>query len=393
MLGLKNMNPPFKHVWKLAALCLLLHPAPAPSRAHAQSQATDTVQAQAKLAALRSRIESLTQRRAADLAQRDALGARLRDAELAITAKRRALAEIQGAVLAVEKRRAASRAEQMRTQATLEAERSALSGQILAAYMIGRQEQLKILLSQSDPASLGRMLTYYGYFGRSRAAQIDAIRGRQQQLQTVGQQIDEESSRLRALQDDDQRALADLSHARTERAQALAAVSREVKSHDQELADLKRQEQAVQALLADLARLLEDFPTDKNQDFNQLRGRLPWPVAGRLVARGHDSQNGVLIDAAKGALVRAPYFGRVVYADWLQGLGTLLIIGHSGGYMSLYGHVEVLYKSVGDTVAPGDVIASLDDAEGKPAQLYFEIRQGRKPLDPRAWLKTAQPPP
>jgi septal ring factor EnvC (AmiA/AmiB activator) len=268
-----------------------------------------------------------------------------------------------------------------------------LSGQILAAYMIGRQEQLKILLSQSDPASLGRMLTYYGYFGRSRAAQIDAIRGRQQQLQTVGQQIDEESSRLRALQDDDQRALADLSHARTERAQALAAVSREVKSHDQELADLKRQEQAVQALLADLARLLEDFPTDKNQDFNQLRGRLPWPVAGRLVARGHDSQNGVLIDAAKGALVRAPYFGRVVYADWLQGLGTLLIIGHSGGYMSLYGHVEVLYKSVGDTVAPGDVIASLDDAEGKPAQLYFEIRQGRKPLDPRAWLKTAQPPP
>jgi septal ring factor EnvC (AmiA/AmiB activator) len=57
--------------------------------------------------------------------------------------------------------------------------------------------------------------------------------------------------------------------------------------------------------------------------------------------------------------------------------------------MSLYGHAEVLYKSVGDWVAPGDVIASLGDAEGKPAQLYFEIRQGRKPLDPRLWLKMA----
>jgi len=107
------------------------------------------------------------------------------------------------------------------------------------------------------------------------------------------------------------------------------------------------------------------------------------------VARSHDPRNGVLIDAAKGAAVRAPYFGRVVYADWLQGLGLLLIIGHDGGYMSLYGHAEVLYKSVGDRVAPGDVIASLDDTEGKPAQLYFEIRQGRKPLDPRQWLKRA----
>ena len=54
-----------------------------------------------------------------------------------------------------------------------------------------------------------------------------------------------------------------------------------------------------------------------------------------------------MIETARGAKVRAPYFGRVVYADWLQGLGLLMIIGHSGGYMTLYGHAEVLYKSVG----------------------------------------------
>jgi murein hydrolase activator len=94
-----------------------------------------------------------------------------------------------------------------------------------------------------------------------------------------------------------------------------------------------------------------------------------------------------MIEAARGAKVRAPYFGRVVYADWLQGLGLLLIIGHSGGYMTLYGHAEVLYKSVGDWVAPGDVIAALSDANAAP-QLYFEIREGRKTVDPKAWLRT-----
>jgi septal ring factor EnvC (AmiA/AmiB activator) len=78
--------------------------------------------------------------------------------------------------------------------------------------------------------------------------------------------------------------------------------------------------------------------------------------------------------------------GRVVYADWLQGLGMLMIIAHSGGYMTLYGHAEVLYKSVGDSVAPGDVIAAMNDASGDQ-ELYFEIRQGRKTVDPKAWLK------
>jgi len=380
------MNRPINDLWKIATLCLLL-PGAAAAAAHTAPQ--DTAQAQARLTALRARIENLTQRRAATLAERDAQGARLRDAELAITAKRRALSQLQGAVLAVERSRAALRAEQSRTQAALDAERSALSGQILAAYKIGRQEQLKMLLSQTDPAAAGRMLAYYGYFGRARAAQIDQIRERQQQLQALGVQIDDQSAKLQALQDEDQRALADLSRARAERAQSLAAISREVKSRDQELADLKRQEQALEALLVDLARVLQDFPTDKSRDFKELRGRLPWPVSGSIVARSHDRENGVLIDAAKGAAVRAPYFGRVVYADWLQGLGLLLIIGHDGGYMSLYGHAEVLYKSVGDRVAPGDVIASLDDTEGKPAQLYFEIRQGRKPLDPRQWLKRA----
>jgi septal ring factor EnvC (AmiA/AmiB activator) len=76
-----------------------------------------------------------------------------------------------------------------------------------------------------------------------------------------------------------------------------------------------------------------------------------------------------------------------MYADWLQGLGLLIILGHNDGYLSLYGHAEVLYKSVGDWVAPGDVIAALSDADGAVPKLYFEIRQGRKPLDPKLWLK------
>jgi septal ring factor EnvC (AmiA/AmiB activator) len=144
--------------------------------------------------------------------------------------------------------------------------------------------------------------------------------------------------------------------------------------------------------------MLQDFPVDPSQSFDHMRGKLPWPVLGRLSARyraprdnsaGGVRWSGVMIDTARGAKVRAAFFGRVVYADWLQGLGLLMIIAHSGGYMTLYGHNEVLYKSVGDRVAPGEVIGALSDAEGADPQLYFEIREGRKTVDPKLWLKTS----
>jgi septal ring factor EnvC (AmiA/AmiB activator) len=365
------------------------HSAAAPHPAAESHPAADSREAKAELAAVRAQIQELTARLAADLAQRDGEAARLREAELNITTKRRALDALRSVVRIAERRRTLARADAERTAAALARERAALAGEVRAAYMNGRQEQLKMLLHQTNPGSLGRMLAYYGYFGRDRAAQIDAIRARQQRLGILKGEIEQQSAKLKRAESDDRRGLVELERARASRAAALAALAHEVGSRDQQLAALKVREQSVEALIGDLERVLRDFPAGAAQDFEQLRGRLPWPVVGHVLPHSHDSQAGVLIEAQRGAEVRAPSAGRVVYADWLQGLGLLLIIDHGGGYMSLYGRAEVLYKAVGDRIAPGDLIAALSDAAGKPAQLYFEIRQGRKAQDPKSWLKSA----
>jgi septal ring factor EnvC (AmiA/AmiB activator) len=363
----------------------------------AAPEPADSAQAKAKLAAVRARIAVLTNRLGEELKQRDASSARLRETELIITAKRQRLETLRAAQAAAERRRSELRAEQSRGQNALQAERAALAAQVRAAYMIGRQEQLKLLLNQSNPASLGRTLTYYGYFAEERSSKIDTIQGQVLRLQQLVAEIDQQSAQLKTLENDAGREMAGLEHARADRAEALAALSRQVASGNQELAGLKREEQAVESLVADLERVLQDFPVDATQSFERMRGKLPWPVLGRVTAHYQEQHadsaggmrwNGEMIEAAHGAKIRAPYFGRVVYADWLQGLGLLLIIGHSGGYMTLYGHAEVLYKSVGDWVAPGDVIAALSDANGAAPQLYFEIREGRKTVDPKVWLKT-----
>jgi murein hydrolase activator len=383
---------------RLTALCVAIASIGlycASTRAAAPETA-DSAQAKAKLAAVRARIAALTNRLGNELKQRDASSARLRETELVITAKRQRWEALRAAEAAAERRRSELRGEQLRDQNALQEERDALAAQVRAAYMIGRQEQLKLLLNQSDPARLGRTLAYYGYFAEKRSSKIDTIQGQVLRLQQLVTEIDQQSAQLQTLENDASREMAGLERARADRADALAALSKQVASGNQELAELKREEQAVESLVADLEQVLQDFPVDATQSFDRMRGKLPWPVLGRVTAHYQEQHansaaamrwNGEMIEAARGAKVRAPYFGRVVYADWLQGLGLLLIIGHSGGYMTLYGHAEVLYKSVGDWVAPGDVIAALSDANGAAPQLYFEIREGRKTVDPKAWLK------
>jgi septal ring factor EnvC (AmiA/AmiB activator) len=352
------------------------------------AETADSADAKAKLAEVRSRISALTLRLGAQLKDRDAIAARLREADLKLTAARQQLEALRSAQATAERHRAELRVEAARTQGALDAQRGVLAAQVRAAYMMGQQEQLKILLNQTDPAAAGRTMAFYGYFARERTAKIDEIRARAARVQELVAQIEDAGEKLQMLQADTLRQMGDLQRIRGERVAALDAVTRQLSSGSEELAQLQREERAKEALLADLARVLQDFPVDSQQSFEALRGKLPWPVSGSL---GQDSRsrNGVQIEAARGAKVRAPYSGRVVYADWLQGLGLLLIIGHSGNYMTLYGHAEVLYKSVGDWVAPGDVIAAMSDSAGVAPQLYFEIRNGRKAVDAKVWLKAS----
>ena len=378
-----QMSPRTLHSCFLAA-CLVL----GANAFGGGAETVDSSEAKAKLAQVRGRISALTLRLAAQLKDRDALAARLREADLKLTSARQQLEGLRNAQNTAERRRAELRVEAARTQAALDTQRSALAAQVRAAFMIGQQEQLKLLLNQSDPAAAGRTMEFYGYFARERTTQIEEIRARTARVRELVAQVEDAGAKLHTLQGDTVRQMGELQRIRGERAAALAALTNEVSSGSEELVRLKREEQVKEALVADLARVLQDFPIDTQDSFEALRGKLAWPVPGIMAADAR-VRGGLQIGAARGAKVRAPYFGRVVYADWLQGLGLLLIIGHSGNYMTLYGHAEVLYKSVGDWVAPGDVIAAMGDSGGATPQLYFEIRNGRRTVDPRSWLKSA----
>jgi septal ring factor EnvC (AmiA/AmiB activator) len=194
------------------------------------------------------------------------------------------------------------------------------------------------------------------------------------------------------------RELAAVDAARAQRQQALAGVQGQIRSNRDTIAALKREAQALEQLVRDLRRALESMPAPSGQPFERVRGRLPWPVPGRIVAgfgqpRGGGLKwNGVLIATERGTEVRAPYAARVVYSDWLPGLGLLMILDHGGGYMTLYGHNEQLYKGLGEAVAAGEVIATVGDSGGQSRpELYLEVRKGTVTQDPRGWFRGTAP--
>jgi septal ring factor EnvC (AmiA/AmiB activator) len=153
------------------------------------------------------------------------------------------------------------------------------------------------------------------------------------------------------------------------------------------------EELAVDAEQAKEFSLDGDDSSELKSDFSTLKGKLPWPVSGRLAQkfgspRSEGAWDGVLIDAREGMEIKAVTRGKVVYAEWLRGYGLLTIIDHGQGYMTLYAFNQSLYKRMGDLVEAGDVIASVGQSGGRSqAGLYFGIRKKGVPIDPLEWCR------
>jgi septal ring factor EnvC (AmiA/AmiB activator) len=371
--------------------------------AHAQSQRPSNAsqkqsqkQKEAELKRVNARIEQVRKSVNADVEKRDRLGAQLRDAEQGVRGARRSLEELRVQRIASEARLKDLEREQARREADLASERGALTGELRAAYVNGREEQLKLLLNQQDPATAGRMLAYYGYFGRARAERISSIRDQLEHLALVREKIAAEGRRLAELETRQEQELATLRGAQDKRVKAVAAIDSQIKSQGGELKRLQSQARGLENLIAELRKALASVPVAKQAPFEPLKGKLPWPVQqGKVLARfgqpragGSLRWQGMLIGTARGARVRAPYAGRVAYADWLPGMGLMIVLDHGGGYLSLYGHNDELFRQVGEPVSAGDAIGAVGDSGGNDqAALYFEVRRGRVPVDPEIWLQ------
>ena len=379
-------------MWRTVMIAVLLAGA---AMALAQDESGDLTRIKEReLEDVRERISALKKSMDASAGERDRLAAELQELEVQIAAQREILAGIEGKQRAAQEKKARLDADLTWREGRLRNESDALAAQVRASYMSGSQEKLRLLLNQQDPASLGRLLRYYDYLNDYRADKIAAVTAEIRKIDALREQVAAEETRLQQLSKERYAELTVLNRSQEGRTALLASLRQKLATEEQEVARLAAEEKDLTRLIAELSTILSDYPISSEQPFSEHKGRLTWPVAGTLLhdygqprVGGTIKWNGVVLAAPRGREVRAVYHGRVAFADWLAGMGLLIIIDHGDGYMTLYGYNETLQKNAGDWVAPGDVIATVGDSGGQSeAGLYFELRRGGEPVDVRRWV-------
>jgi len=367
--------------------CFLLLPASGSGDDDAAAKAEE-------LEALRARMQTLQKELVSNQSRKSSAERKLRDVEKKISSTSHELRRIASALKTNRRQLIELQGKQREQARILQKQRRHIAREARAAYAMGRQQQVKLLLNQEQPSVVGRMLTYFGYFSRARVAQIDSINSAMEALRETESFIQSKTRVLNKLHERQQSASQRLREKKQARKQVLARINRELETQSGELQRLEEDEKQLQKLLASLQELLADIPTDASQQpFRSLKGKLRWPARGRLSARfGSRRGNsglvwqGVTISAPEGTRVRAVSQGRVAFADWMRGFGLLLIVDHGDGYMSLYGHNQALYKEVGEWVDTGEVMATLGASGGQTRSgLYFELRHKGRPINPVRW--------
>lgn len=267
---------------------------------------------------------------------------------------------------------------------------------LVVLYKTGQTGLLRSLLSEAE--SPKEILEKYTYL--SKMVQYD-----KQLLSRYRSEIQSYENTLQELEKfrDDQKAISEkhakqkniLKKAQQTKNKLLSLAKKDKEVLETLLEDLRLKAARLDDLVKKLERQQGQSYTVENDGLLALKGRLVWPVSGKLrVGFGTSRQNelgtlieshGFDIETEVDSPVNAVASGKVIFANTLRGYGKLIIIDHGRKYYTLYAHVSRFTKKIGDPVVPAEVIA-YSGYDGRDA-LYFEIRHGGEPLDPGEWLK------
>ncbi len=279
-----------------------------------------------------------------------------------------------------------------------------LAGHFRAAYLMGQEQRLKLILNQKDPAVSSRIMIYFNCITKERLKKLSNKEAAVKLLGQLDEQKKIETELLQKNLEQKKSEQAQIEQDRKQRNALLAKIKNDYSSNAHQLSQLQENEISLKNLMSSLPITDEELAINvghnKDQapinsefkgDLSTLKGNLSLPIKGRLTQtfgspRADSHWDGVLIEANEGTEIKSVMEGKVVFSEWLKGYGLLLIIDHGHGLMTLYAFNQSLYKHTGDWVESGDVIATVGQSGGRnQAGLYFGMRQNGTPIDPLEW--------
>lgn len=372
-------------------------------QAPARSPTGENDQSAAKLKHLQAEIRQLNTNVKKEIAHKHRLNAKLEAVEKRIASLHHELASLAARREKLAGKKAALDKQIETGREAAQAAEQELSTVLRTAFVLGREPRVKLALEGEDPARAARLLAYYGYYSRARARRIGKLTAEINRYRKLQNELSAAEKDIAQTEASRKKSLATLKKSHTERQAVIGKLNRDIAGKHKRIAALERDAERLEHVVRSVNRDLAQVPSRRLEkaDFHQLRGKLAWPVAGKIVNRYGSARAGakemrweaVRIATPAGTRVHAIAYGRVAYAGWLPYYGLVLMVDHGGGYLTVYGHNEALYKQVGQWVKTGDVIATVGKSGGQRRPLlYFQIRHHDSALDPAHWCRNGRPP-
>ena len=232
---------------------------------------------------------------------------------------------------------------------------------------------------------------------------IKALVDNQSSLKKVHSQLESHRDAKRQRAAEYQKQIERMANERAERTVLLARVRKEKSAQLLAIDSLTEAARNLDRKIDNLStQLTAPAPNESSgrEPFQAYKGLLKTPVKGNIISLFGKFKNtrfntlnfrsGIEIQTERGEPIQAVYGGKILYADWFKGYGNMIIIDHGNNYYTVYGHIEETFKTAGDVVEAGEVMATAGDTGSiNGPKLYFEIRHHGKPLDPMQWLETS----
>ncbi len=272
--------------------------------------------------------------------------------------------------------------------------RAQMDKRLVALYKFGygggQLSYLKLLLGAGDVSDLTTRYKYMSAIAIADKELLDKVVAQRAEINLKKEEVEDRKNRILKYKAGTERVRKEILNKRQERQRALDRLRKSKKTLDETLAELERSVNEIESLIVQLRRSPEVLTYEEITDLGKERGRLPWPVSGRIIGNSAPSMKGVTIQAQYGANIRCIANGIIDYARWFDGVGfgQMVIIDHGNGYRTLYAHASELLVKEGQKVKGGQVIAKVGDTGSiKGPILYFEIWKGATAMSTRQWLR------
>jgi len=282
------------------------------------------------------------------------------------------------------------------TRSNIEKRKEWIKRKLRAMQKYGHSGDMVMLLSSTDDISqLMRRWKYLHYLTTYEHEVLNTYEDNLKDLHEKEKQLMVLKAELKKNQEKVKQEEKALVEKKKEKEMLLASVRKEEASYARMLKELK---ESSKRILEIIRKETEQIDTYHAKGFSVLKGRLPWPVDGKVAIR-YGSQkdhqfntpifrSGIFIKTDNDLITKAVHSGKVVFAEWFKGYGQLVIVNHGDGYHTLYGSLSEIFSKVGDIINIGQTIGRVGNSGilNVPG-LYFEVRYKGKALDPLQWLK------